>query len=63
MSILVKNIQKYRFLSKLSIVMKIVKKSHIWSILSKNLDFGQNCWKFSILVKIYQTADFGLKIR
>ena len=46
----------------ISILVKIVEKSQIWSNLWKNLDFGQNCRKFSILVKIYQNVDFGLKI-
>ena len=45
MSILVK-------ILKISILLKIVEKSEISSNLSKNLDFGQNCRKFSILVEI-----------
>ena len=50
-----KNCQKSRFwskFSKISIWVKNVKKCQIWSNLSNNLDFGQNCRKFSILVKI-----------
>ena len=62
----VKNIPKYRFLSKfsnISILVKIVEKSQIWSNLQKNLDFGQTCRKFSILVKIYQNVDFGINFK
>ena len=48
---------------KMSIWVKIVEKSQIWSNLSKNLDFGQICRKFSILVKIKKNVDFGQKMR
>ena len=54
-SILVKKLPKISILVKIfetSILVKNVKKSQIWSNLSNNLDFGQNCRKFSILVKI-----------
>ena len=58
---------KNSILSKLSknvgleilILVKIVEKSEIWSKLSKKLDFGKNCRKFSILVKTYQNIEFG----
>ena len=71
MSILAKNVEKYFpqilvFFSKfwkIFILVKIVGKSQIWKNLSKNLDFGQNSRKLSILVKIYPNVDFGLKMR
>ena len=44
---------------KISILVKIVEKSQIWSKLSKNLDFGQDFSKFSILAKTYKNVDFG----
>ena len=50
-----KNWQKFRLWSKfpkISILVKIAEKYEIWSNLSKNLDFGIHCEKFSILVKI-----------
>ena len=46
---------------KISILYKFWKnfgKSRFWSKFSKNLDFSQNCWKMSILVKISKNLDF-----
>ena len=48
---------------KISILVEIVEKSQIWSKLSKNLDFGQNCRKLSILVEILQNVDFGQNLK
>ena len=43
--------------SKILISVEIIVKSQIWSKFSKNLDFGENCRKFSILVKILENVD------
>ena len=49
--------QKFR---KMSIwILKNLEICRYWLKLSKNLGFGHNCRKFSILVKIYQNVDFG----
>ena len=66
MSNSVKNFQKSRFwwkFLKISILAKIVEKSHIWSKLSKILDFGQNLKKIMILVKILENVYFSQNYR
>ena len=44
-------------------LVKIVEKSQIWTNLSKNLDFGHNCRKFSILVKIFKNVNFDQNLQ
>ena len=46
----------------MSILEKIVEKSQIWLNLSKIFQFGQNCRKFSILVKIFKKISISVKI-
>ena len=39
------------------------KKSWFWSQFSKNLDFGRNCGKTSILYKIFKNLDLGRNLQ
>ena len=50
---------KKKIYMKISILDNTVQKSQIWSKLSKNLDFGHDFSKFSILANTYQNVDFG----
>ena len=53
-----KKIDFGRNLRKISIFVKIFKKSRICSKFAKNLDFGQNFCKSRILIEIFENLDF-----